>query len=104
MSNYPVVLAAYEPSNALAAWAPVRTVIGHGPESVHLPEMQQAVENFFNPATGDNERIKLIDQFSVRYLVWGPAERELGSWNPTDWSRLNRIYQNTTVQIFKVKP
>ena len=103
MSNFPVVLAAYNTSNPLPAWAPVRTVIGHGPESVHLAEVQQKVDDFFNPASSDDNRIKIIDQFSIRYLIWGPARKRDGSWNPADWSSLSRIYQNTTVQIFEVK-
>ena len=103
-SNFPTVMAAYSTSNELPAWAPVRTVIGHGPESVHLKDVEKEVGAFFNPATGNDERIKIIDQFSIRYLIWGPAERDMGTWNPADWSGLNKIYQNTTVQIFEVNP
>ena len=102
MSNFPIVLAAYNTSNALPAWAAVRTVIGHGPESVHLKEVQQNVDDFFNPAVSNDERMKIINQFSIRYLIWGPNEREMGAWNPAGWSSLSRIYQNTTVQIYAV--
>ncbi len=102
VSNFPIVLAAYNTSNALPAWAAVRTVIGHGPESVHLKEVQQNVDDFFNPAVSNDERMKIIDQFSIRYLIWGPNEREMGAWNPAGWSSLSRIYQNTTVQIYAV--
>ncbi len=34
-----VVLAAYETGNPMPAWAPVRVLVGHGPESIHLSEL-----------------------------------------------------------------
>ena len=102
VTKYPVVLAAYEPSNSLAAWAPVRTVIGHGPESVHLDEVKVQVADFFNPELSDDKRMMIIEQYSIKYILWGPAERQLGSWKPADWSKVTKIYQNTTEQIFEV--
>lgn len=103
VDKFPVVLAAYDTSNAIPAWAAVRTVIGHGPESVNLEETKREVKECFDAKTTGDRRNIIIDQYSVRYLIWGPAERELGSWDPGSWSGLERIYQNSTYQIFEVK-
>ena len=46
-----LVLTAFETGNALPAWAPVRVVIGHGPESVGLTELQPRVEAMFRAET-----------------------------------------------------
>ena len=103
VEKFPVVLAAYDTSNSIPAWAAVRTVIGHGPESVHLEETTKEVKECFDAKTTNDRRSKIFDQYSIRYLIWGPAERELGAWDPMSWSGLERIYQNSTYQIFEVK-
>jgi len=102
-ARFPVVLAAYDTSNALPAWAPAHTLIGHGPESIHLKEIQPRVEAFFQSETAATVRTALINEFHIQYVVWGPAERDMGSWDPAESPQLTRIYQNTTYQIFEVK-
>jgi hypothetical protein len=64
-----VVLAPYkEPdfsANALPAWAPVHTVIGHGPESVNLAGLEPRVERFFQ----NEGELSLLEEFSVRFIL-----------------------------------
>lgn len=103
-SSYPIVLAAYDTANALPAWAQARTLIGHGPESIHLKEIQPRVEKFFQQETSNNERVQLIKEFNIRYIIWGPAERKLGSWDPASLPVLNKTYQNAVYQVFEVSP
>ena len=54
-----VILAEYDTSNALPAWAPQFTLMGHGPESAHLRELRPKAEAFLaDPANGDLEWLK----------------------------------------------
>lgn len=100
--DFPVVLAAYDTANAMPAWAAVHTVIGHGPESVHLKELKPRVEAFFRAETSPEERKALLQEFRIQYVFWGPEERSSGSWDPASMPELERIYQNTTCQVFRV--
>ncbi len=51
-----VILTEYDTSNALPAWTPQFTLIGHGPESAYLRELRPKVEAFLtNPAETDLE-------------------------------------------------
>jgi hypothetical protein len=102
--DFPVVLAAYDTSNALPAWAPVHTLIGHGPESIHLKEIQPRAEAFYQPVTSNQDRLDLIREFKIRYVFWGPLERQLGDWDPDSWPRLSSVYQNGDYQVFEVLP
>ncbi len=101
--HFPVVLAAYDTSNALPAWVAARTLIGHGPESIRLKEVQPRVEAFYRTETDPAERTELLQEFGVNYVIWGPTEQSLGVWDPVLMPELTRVYQNTTYQIFKVK-
>ncbi len=77
-----VVLASYPTSNALPAWAPVEVIIGHGPESAFLEELQPQVEAFFDRTTTDGQRLAILRTHEVAYVFYGPEERSLGAWNP----------------------
>jgi hypothetical protein len=103
-NNFPVVLASFDTSNALPAWAPVRTLIGHGPESIGLARVQPRVEAFFHADLSPAEEAQLFEEFSIRYLIWGPAERALGSRNPVNSPGAKLVFQNTTYQVFEVMP
>ena len=46
-----VVLAAYQTANPLPAWTPQRCLTGHGPESIHLEEVNARVERFYEEST-----------------------------------------------------
>ncbi|MEN4100449.1 MAG: hypothetical protein ROW52_11040 [Anaerolineaceae bacterium] len=103
-----VVLASYATSNPLPAWAPLRVVIGHGPESVGLAELQPRVARFFKSETPDQERIDLINDKNVRFIIYGPEERKLSThilnaWNPMLAHFVEPIYAHGNYQVFMVK-
>lgn len=73
-----VVLAAYATGNALPAWADVRVVIGHGPESAGLTTLRPRVEAFYRGSGAGAGAAGLLSEFGVDYVFAGPAERALG--------------------------
>jgi hypothetical protein len=97
-----VVLADYKTGNALPAWAPLRVVIGHGPESANLASLLPQVEAFYQSQTSDAERLKFLQAFHVRYVFWGPNERSLGSWDPKDAPYLTRVFQSGEYEVYEV--
>ncbi|HEX9680783.1 MAG TPA: hypothetical protein VGA32_04965 [Anaerolineales bacterium] len=96
-----VVLSAYPVGNRLPARAPVRVVIGHGPETANLDVLLPAVGRFFSSGD-DEERRRLLAEQRVNYVFWGPAERELGSWYPGQLAELIRVYVDQGYEIFRV--
>jgi uncharacterized membrane protein len=99
-----VVLSAYESGNPLPAWAPVRVVIGHGPESADLSRLRPLVTAFFDAQTPDTTRLDLLRKENVDYVFYGPSERSLGDWDPTQAGFLQPVYRNPLYQVFQVLP
>lgn len=99
-----LILTSFETGNSLPAWAPLRVVIGHGPESVGLAELQPRVEAFYQTGTTDVERQAFLQEFGVQYVFWGPSERALGDWNPEQVSYLQKIYDENGYAIFVITP
>jgi hypothetical protein len=97
-----VVLAAYATSNAFPAWAPVKVLIGHGPESIFLSELTPQVAAFYQSQTQDKQRLQLIEQYGIGYVFWGPEERKLGSWSPEQASYLDLVERQGEFALYKV--
>jgi len=97
-----VLLASYETSNAAPAWAPVNSLIGHGPESIHLATLKPEVDSFYNLDTPDNVRLSLIKEFQIKFILIGPPERELGSWEPAPSMNASLVYNKNGWKLYIV--
>lgn len=98
-----VVLAAFQTGNAIPAWAPARVVIGHGPESVNLAELENQVEAFFSEKMTDPERLHFIRSHDVQYVWYGPREKALGTWSPNRSDFLTFAYSSADYKIYRVQ-
>lgn len=94
-----VVLSSFRTGNSLPAWAPVRVVIGHGPESAGLEELLPEIEKFYSPETSNQERISLLDRLAVDYVYWGEYE---GDWGFEEGDFLKVIYDQGGERIYQV--
>lgn len=97
-----VVLASDDVSNPLPAWAPVRTIGGHGPESVNAPKLRVEKVAFYQSSTADNSRIDFLSAHHISYVIWSPAERRYGSWNPAQAYYLESVFEEGEFQLFQV--
>jgi len=86
----------------LPAWAPVRVLVGHGPESIHKSELEPQIAAFYQSQTSDDQRRAFIDRFAIAYILWGPAERELGDWLPSSASYLTLVQQQGDYALYQV--
>ncbi|MEN4011670.1 MAG: hypothetical protein ROW48_06520 [Bellilinea sp.] len=79
----PVVLANFHLSNRLPAWAFVHTITGHGPESMHLAQIQPRVERFFSNQMSATEAADFLAEQRISYVLTAPQEQfdaaELGA-------------------------
>ncbi len=95
-----VVLAAYETGNYLPTRMSARVFAGHGPETVHSDVKRALLRRFFGPGDDDFRR-RLLQEYGVDYVFYGPAEQSLGDFSPADAPYLQAVYDNGTVQIYR---
>lgn len=99
-----VVLAQYAPSNPLPAWAPVRTVIGHGPESANLKEIQPRVNKLLGGTASIPESKEFFNEFNIGFLLITPIEEKFDSNLLVDSGILTEVYNRNGYRVFKVNP
>jgi hypothetical protein len=97
-----VVLSSYDTGNALPAWAPVRVVVGHGPESVGLADLLPKVQRFYSVEADDDERQRWMMELNIRYVFYGPSEAELGGWQPGNAPYLQLALKSGEYQVYQV--
>lgn len=96
-----VVLAQFNTSNAVPAWAPVRVITGHGPESIHFDEIQPRVDAFYQTGMGASH-LSLLREFNIKYVFYGPEESGEGPSAFVDAQVLNLIYSSYRYRIYQV--
>lgn len=102
-ANNAIILSSYTTGNVLPAWAPVRVVIGHGPESANLSDLLPRVNAFYqSTAMRDDERLAFLDEFDVDYVYWGDDERKLGDWDPHSVQFLEQQVEENGEAVFRV--
>lgn len=97
-----VIISSYETGNVLPSYAPMRVLIGHGPESADLTGFMQIVDSFYDMESSEEERLAIADQYDIKYVYWGPHEQALGDWNPAQALWLTQIFNLNGYSIFQV--
>jgi hypothetical protein len=98
-----IVLTTYESGSYLPARASVGVLVGHDLEVRDAEKKRHLIERFFD-ATEDNAwRQRFLAQYGVDYILWGPAERGLGSFDPSDASCLRQAYGGEAYAVFEVE-
>lgn len=101
-TNNNIVLASFETSNVLPAFASVKVIIGHGPESANGENLRYAVESFYQSQTTEENRKHFLLTHQIDYVIWGAEEHQLGSWNPRDSEYLRLRYKDGEYFIYEV--
>ena len=96
------VLASFDESNRLAAWAPVFLLTGLGPESTNLKDISPQIDRFFQNRMTKVEEAAFLDKYGIDYVIYGPEEQKLGLWEGETRPFLTRIFANGVYEIFKV--
>jgi hypothetical protein len=100
-----IALSAYDTGNILPVYTNLRPFVGHTVETVNADARIATVEQFFSGALTAAERAALYAADDVRYIIYGPAERELAGDTPPNWlDDAAPIYEADDYSIYQVLP
>jgi len=95
-----VVLSAFVTGHYIPGLAGTRAFLANAVMTIDFNRKRERVNAFFDPATPDEERRALIEQYGIHYVFYGPLEQSLGGFDPgrTDYLRL--VFERGTVRIY----
>jgi hypothetical protein len=96
-----VVLCDQPSGNFLPAWAAVRAFVGHGSETIDAQTKQAAVERFFG-STDDVWHQELLRTTGIDFVLYGPDERLLGSFDPSKAAYLAAVFSLGNWDLYEV--
>jgi hypothetical protein len=97
-----LVLAETHTANYLSGWLLARVYSAHWVATADFYEKLRVTREFYSTA-GPAERDELLDDLGVRYVVYGPRERALGS-SLTDLSNARPVVESADLMIFEIQP
>jgi hypothetical protein len=99
-----VALSAYETGNVLPAYTPLRAYIGLGTETLHMAAKAPRVAAFYAAGTRDADRLRLLQDGGIDYVLFGPPERALGSFDPAAAAYLVWRFEDGRYAVYQVLP
>lgn len=97
-----VVLSSFETGNAMPAWAPMKVVIGHGPETANVRSLERQVKAFYADELEIEEQIEFIQSQNVSYVFVGPLERNLGEIDLSASAQFELRFEAGAYQLYEV--
>ncbi len=98
-----VVLSAFVTGHYIPGLAGNKAFLANAVMTMDYAHKRKMVNDFFNPVINDSERLAIIQKYDIRYIFYGPAERELGVYSPTTSPWLTLAYSTPQVDIYQVE-
>jgi hypothetical protein len=97
-----VVLATLDMGQFAPALTGARSFLGHWAQTLDYYGKRDMVETFYKSETTDAERQRILDAYNVSYIIYGPQEARIGSYDPATGAFLNEVYNEDGVKVYKV--
>lgn len=96
------VLSSYELGRLIPARAGNRVFMGHAFETVDVHKKTELAARFFQESTSDDFRRDLLTEYGIRYVFYGPQERVMGEFDPSEAAYLLPAYTHASVTIYRI--
>lgn len=99
-----VVLSSFTLGHYIPGLAGNKAFLSNAVMTMDFNHKRERVNDFFDSATPDNERLAMIQKYGIRYVFFGLAERALGDYDPSTTSWLTLMFSSPQVDVYSVKP
>jgi hypothetical protein len=97
-----VVLASLDIGQYVPARTGARAFIAHWAQTLDFYGKDAMVNAFFDPATSDAERQRILREYSVDYVFYSPEEAALGAYDPADADFLQEVFADGDTRVYQV--
>jgi hypothetical protein len=80
----------------------MRAYVGHGPETIFLEQKLPRVARFYAAETNDLERMTLLAEGDIDFVIFGPHEAKLGDFDPATAPYLAWRFESGRYSIYAV--
>jgi hypothetical protein len=99
-----VVLSSLTIGQYVPSQAGDRAFLAHWAQTLDFYAKRDAVTRFFDASEPDRSRLQLLTNQHIRYVFVGPAERSIGSYDPSTASFLQPVFVSPSVTVYDFVP
>ncbi|HZW32841.1 MAG TPA: hypothetical protein VFF52_19155 [Isosphaeraceae bacterium] len=99
-----VVLSSLTIGEYVPALTGAHAFLAHWAETLNFYEKRTMVARFFDPREDENTRQQILSRFGIRYVLVGPAEHAVGSFNPSTSACLQIAFSAGRTTVYAVRP
>jgi hypothetical protein len=97
-----IVFSAYDTGSYIPGISGQRAFLGHWAQTVDFYGKSELVAEFFDKNTNDTQRQQILEQYHVNYVLYGPAEKALGSYVPDSSGFLTLAFSAPQEKVYAV--
>jgi hypothetical protein len=99
-----VVLSSLTIGQYIPAFSDARPVIAHWAQTLNYYQKDADVRRFYDAATPEDERLTLLEEWHVRFVVVGADERVPGAFDPDRSAHYRAVFTSGGTSIYLVQP
>jgi len=97
-----VVLSSFVVGHFIPGLSGDRSFLGSAVMTIDFNRKREQVKAFFGSGMTDEERLALLQDYAVRYVLHGPAERALGDYDPNLSTLFRPVFRCGAVILYEV--
>ncbi len=97
-----VVLSSLTTGQYVPALTGMHAFLAHWAQTLDYYGKEQLVQEFYRSNTSDTWRIHILQQYHVEYVLYGPAEKALGDYQPQNSAFLHPVFSSSRVVVYQV--
>jgi hypothetical protein len=97
-----VVLSSLTTGQYVPALTGMHAFLAHWAQTLDFYGKEQMVQEFFSANTSDAWRVQILRQYHVEYILYGPAEKVLGSYQPQTSAFLQPVFSSPNAVVYQV--
>lgn len=101
---YPVIFSAEMTGQYVPLFSGAQAYLAHWAQTLDYYGKAANVQEFFASATSEARRLEILRQHGVDYVLYGPAERAVGPYDPAMAPFLKPVFQTQRVSVYAVSP
>jgi hypothetical protein len=99
-----VVFSAFATGHFVPGLAGNRAFLANAVMTLDFEEKRQTVQRFYGAGESDEWRLATLRRYGVRYVLYGPAERAVGTYEPERSTFLRRAFESAGTAIYELAP
>jgi len=97
-----IVLSALETGHYVPGLSGTRPFLANSVMTLDFNRKRALVQRFYSGGMTPEEQRAFLQEYGIRYLIWGPAERALGPFDLDEFGLFRQVFSSAQTRVYKL--